>query len=485
MIKKILIALIFLCAIIFSIFFDSNIIFKYFSNILALVLCFFILNSKTHYQQKLGWVFFLIIAPILGIIIYLTFGMTYKSKYIYKKKINSDNFINKNFADDINKNLNDNQLFLYNMTNEFINKNNFVSVLNNGNEKFDLFFFKISRAKKFIFIQYYIFNEGKLFDKLLTILKTKILEGVEVKILVDAYGSSKLSNKVIQNLKALKIDLQIFGEIISFNNLLNYRNHRKLVIIDNQYAFVGGINFSDEYYYETKKYGKLRDTHLCIEGESVITLCKSFLKDWYYITNDIDAIKYLNYKPNYNLKSNSSVQVIRSGPDMKNLKMKDIYFKLFNDAKDSILIMTPYLIPDYEIIKSLQIASLNGIEIKIITPNKPDNIFVHSITRSYYETLLDYNIKIYEYKVGFVHSKVIIIDQTISIVGSTNLDFRSFNLNFELAALIFDEKINRDLRVQYELDLENCFRVDQEYWSNRSFLKKVYSNIVQIFSPLM
>lgn len=468
----------------------------------SLVFIISILFSENEYYSKIIWISLLIVAPLLGIIIYFSFGQTYNHKNIYAKKVGKDKDItatvNTYFTPTTtssekpeSKTLN----ILQNMNDNNIYSLEHYDLLINGRMKFSKLIEEIENAQNFIHLQYYIISDSNILDYITQLLIKKSQEGVEVRILYDVIGSKSLSKKNYQLMEKNGIKVESFGNFFVpfLNNTLNFRNHRKIAIIDGRIGFTGGINIGDEYIGYSKKYGYWQDSHIAFEGEVVQELHSSFAKDWYYCTGENffedNPEKYISDiqcdLANDSLNDEASyVQIINNGPDNKDTSVRELYFKLITSAEDEITIYTPYLVPGSDMITALVTAAKNGVKIKIFMPGKPDKISAYSVSRSYYGKLLIAGIEIFEVNNSFLHTKLLIIDDSLAAVGTTNFDYRSFNLNFETTAFIESLEFVKKLKVLNDIYVSQSKKMTLKEWEQRHFLQVLYGKILQLFTPL-
>ena len=346
----------------------------------------------------------------------------------------------------------------------------------------------IKEATSSIHMLYFIINNDDIGKKVINALAEKAKQGVTVRVLYDHGGS------LFTPYKAFSPILENGGEVkrffpISFGSYLrvNFRNHRKIVVIDGKIGYVGGINIGDEYLGLKRRLSPWRDTHLKITGSSVYCLQMRFMEDWYYACRDDfrydDIMKY--FAPiNEHDKGNTGVQIVSSGPDTNGEEIKRGMIKMINSAKKRILIQTPYFIPDEPFLEALQNAALAGIEVIVQIPSIPDKRFVYKVTTSYIADLLKFDIKVYQFP-GFLHAKMMIVDDTICTVGTSNIDMRSFALNFEVNAFLYGEEFsNKCIKIFYK-DLDICIQVTDEEYSSRSLFSKIEEGIYRLMSPLL
>lgn len=446
------------------------------------------------------WLMVLTFLPGIGFILYLFLGQDLSKKKMFKSKemqddcfksiaieqkelIQSNDFFHKdpNFSryDDLVK------MFLMN-SEAYFTQDNKVDIFFTGEEKFKALLESIEKAEKYIHIQYYIFKSDGIGSKVLEALTRKAREGVEVKLLVDGMGGRRLSKADLKPLRDAGGDVAIFFPpfVPHLSIRINYRNHRKICIFDGKEAYVGGFNVGDEYLGKSKKFGNWQDTHIRIMGSAVSSLQWRFYLDWRFASKtELKACQ--SYLPELEGSDNVGVQIVSSGPDSKWPSIKDGYLKMILDARDKVYIMTPYFIPDDSILEALRIAGLSGVDVRVMIPNKPDHPFVYWASLSYIGELLPAGVKFYTYEKGFLHSKVLISDDFISSVGTANLDIRSFQLNFEVNAFIYDESTNLKLAEKFLKDLSYCKEITQEVYDSRSTYVKIKESISRLLSPIL
>jgi len=446
------------------------------------------------------WLMVLLFLPSIGFIVYLFFGQNLKRTKMFKlkreEKENLSSIVSKQkeFLD--NENLTKTNPFLSKYSdmmklnlcsdNSFYTNNNKVTIFTDGKAKFDQLKENLNNAETYIHMEYYIFQNDILGKEILDILCKKAKEGVEVKLLFDGMGCLKVPKSFFEPLiEAGGKSSCFFPPFLPYINLrLNFRNHRKICTVDGKYAFIGGFNIGDEYLGHSKKFGFWRDTHLFIQGDAIDALELHFLMDWRYAASEDSTFddKYFPHRPHL---GKTGLQIVSSGPDSTFNSIKNGYLKMISKAEKTIYIETPYFIPDDSILEALKIASLSGVDVRIIIPTKPDHPFVYWASTSYMGELLDSGVKCYTYNKGFLHSKFLSIDGSISSVGTANLDIRSFTLNFEINAFIYDKEITSDLDNFFMNDLTFCNELTIEDYTNRNFIVKFKESISRLLSPIL
>ena len=448
-------------------------------------------------SQTVAWLVILASVPYLGFVFYLLFGRYYRKERKIRRKYTSipESFtqlesaysatlaFSKEFSDDKLKMM----YFAKNISNSPISFATDSDVLTNGEQTFDSILEALRNAKHHIHLEYYIVRNDGLGNQIKDLLIEKAREGVEVRFLIDDVGSVLLSKRYIKALKDAGVRVRFFNEvrIPLFNNKLNFRNHRKIVIVDGHIGFVGGLNIGDEYLSKSIEYGFWRDTHLKIIGESVGVLQLIFLQDWYYMTKEVLSIlEYLPITTESQVK-NGGVQIIAGGPDNRETVIKDLYFSMITTASTSVWIASPYFIPDADITTALKIAARSGVDVRLLVPNKADHHVVFYASRSYFEEFLEAGVKIYEYQKGFMHSKFVIIDGEVASIGTANMDMRSFHLNFEVNACLYKTDSVNKLGSDYLEDISNSVELNLDGFGERSFIIRIVESLARLVSPLL
>lgn len=459
----------------------------------------FVILENRNPTKTISWVMVLILLPVVGIIFYLYFGQNYRKSKIFSrkgifdyqkieslskiqiKKLPNNKFLeNKKIKDKLNI-----ITLLLNNSKALLSEKNKVKILKNGKQTFGSILYELENAKHHIHIEYYIIANDKIGNQIKEILKRKAKQGVEVRLIYDDVGSWSLKKRYIRSLQKAGIEVNCFMPVRFpfLTSKINFRNHRKIIVVDGKIGFVGGLNIADYYITGTKKLGPWRDTHLRLEGESVLSLQIVFLIDWYFITKKlIDGEKYF---PENKVVDEHLVQITASGPDSDWASIMQAYFVAITTAKNYIYISTPYFIPNESILTALRTTALSGVDVKIILPCKSDSVMVYWSSMSFIQNLLEAGIKVYFYQAGFPHSKLLMVDDVFSSVGTANLDYRSFDHNFEVNALIYDESVAVELKQNFIEDLNNSKQIFLNEWKKRPIVNKFKASIARLFSPLM
>lgn len=449
-----------------------------------------IMVEKKNPLYTIFWIFLLYLLPYIGFFIYLFFGLTFKKKRvankIYKiKKLKSIKNVHGSDKEELRrwKGL---ITYLEMSTDNYITSNNDIQVYFAGEEFFSDLKKEIANAKKIINMEYFIFQFDGIGKEIADLLIKKAKEGVEVNLIID--GVNLANQKLSRYFKNTGVHLYLFFRtyIPIFNIRINYRDHRKVTIIDNRVAFVGGMNIGDEYLGKGK-IGYWRDTSVKIYGDIVSTFEKEF-----YFSMSIVKNKFLKDEKTsneislkYEEEDNVYMQVISSGPNYEFPAIRDNYIKLIQEARKSVFIQTPYFVPDDLLLDTLKSAVLSGIDVKIMIPNKADHPFIYWINQYYVAELLRLGANIYRYENGFIHSKTILVDEEVVSVGTCNFDYRSFYLNFEINLNIYNKDVANSFKIQYYKDIAISKKLTFADFKKRSIFTKVKESVFRLLSPIM
>lgn len=462
---------------------------------LSIIIVFIIINNKSNPSYKIAWIVPVMIFPIFGGLFYLLYGgnklSTREKLKMVIQNIEMTNSLKQD--DEIIKKIGDKSIYAKNQSEYILNyakcpvyNNTETTYFKIGEEKFEALLRELKKAEKFIFLEYFIIQEGKMFNSILEILEEKAKQGVDVRLIYDDVGCIvTLPHNYKNTLEAKGIKCRVFNPIKPFfTRRLNNRDHRKIVVIDGDVGFTGGINLADEYINEYEKHGYWKDAGIMLKGDAVWNLTVMFLSMWDYIDNKED---YIKFKPSKNKYYNSKgyVQPFDDSPLINEPIGETVYLNLINKAKDYIYINTPYLIIDNEMATALKIAAKSGVDIKIVTPYIPDKKFVHAVTKSYYESFIKDGIEIYEFTPGFMHAKTFVVDDEYGVVGSINLDFRSLYLHYECGVWLYKTDSIKSMKDDYLETLKRCHKVTMEECKNTSSIRKVLRLIIRMFAPLL
>lgn len=463
---------------------------------LSIIIVFIIINNKSNPSYKIAWIVPVMIFPIFGGLFYLLYGgnklSTREKLKMVIQNIEMTNSLKQD--DEIIKKIGDKSIYAKNQSEYILNyakcpvyNNTETTYFKIGEEKFEALLRELKKAEKFIFLEYFIIQEGKMFNSILEILEEKAKQGVDVRLIYDDVGCIvTLPHNYKNTLEAKGIKCRVFNPIKPFfTRRLNNRDHRKIVVIDGDVGFTGGINLADEYINEYAKHGYWKDAGIMLKGDAVWNLTVMFLSMWDYIDNKEED--YIKFKPSKNKYYNSKgyVQPFDDSPLINEPIGETVYLNLINKAKDYIYINTPYLIIDNEMATALKIAAKSGVDIKIVTPYIPDKKFVHAVTKSYYESFIKDGIEIYEFTPGFMHAKTFVVDDEYGVVGSINLDFRSLYLHYECGVWLYKTESIKSMKDDYLETLKRCHKVTMEECKNTSSIRKVLRLIIRMFAPLL
>lgn len=482
------------------------------SYIVGAIISMSIILENRDPARTVTWLLIFILLPGIGLVIYVILGRNIRKRKLFKTQelassireekvfenlerieeianieqstINTNQLLNENIEDYSKKRV---ISLLLNTGKLPFTTNNKVSVYIDGNQKFKNLLEDIKNAKNHIHLEYFIIKDSEIGRELKDLLIKKSNEGVKIRILYDDVGCWRFwfYRKFFNEMKENGIEIVAFlpAKFPLTGGKLNYRNHRKIAIIDGKIGYTGGINIGDEYMGKNKKFGYWRDTHIKIEGNSVYMLQMIFLTDWYYTTKEI--ITEDKYFPSPQRCGSSMVQIIASGPDSDWESIRYAYFSAICQAKKSIYIQTPYFIPDESILIALKSAALSGVDVRIVFPKIADHKIVNNASYSYFDDILKSGGRVYLYTNGFIHSKIMTIDNKIASTGSANMDLRSFMLNFEINAFIYDKEIVERMNKDFFEDLNNSEELTLDEFSKRKLGKKVRESIARLFSPIL
>ncbi|MFB5267034.1 cardiolipin synthase [Paenibacillus enshidis] len=450
-------------------------------------------------SKAVAWLFILFCFPLVGFVVYYFMAQDYKKRKFMRRRgsrlfeelkdrlwkqtkviEHPEQMENPGFA---------NQKRLFNLLSRLsegpITGCNATSILTNGEEAFPDMLQAMEGAQHHIHIEFYIFRNDEIGTRFQQVLMRKAREGIKVRFVADGLGSYHLPRSFVRDCREAGVEFYFFLPplIATLDRRVNYRNHRKIVVVDGIVGFVGGINVGNDYLGLYPKHGFWRDTHIRIEGDGVYILQNTFLGDWQLASGEriIDESLF----PPHQCQGNEQVQVLASGPDQDWDAIQEMCFGALSVAQSRIWLTTPYFIPDPSIYEALKTAAVSGVDVRIIIPFKSDSVLVQLASLSYVEELLEAGVRFYQYRKGFIHAKVMIVDELLASVGTANLDMRSFFYNFELTAVLFsDEAISR-LMQDFEEDLQHSSPIDYEEFSNRPKTRKAAEMLARMLSPLL
>ena len=367
--------------------------------------------------------------------------------------------------------------------------NNDVKLLLNGENKFPEVLEALRDAKHHIHIEYYIFENDTIGNEVKNILLQKAAEGVKVRFIYDDFGSRSIRHTLVPELVAGGVEALPFYKIffVALSNRTNYRNHRKIIVIDGCTGFVGGINVSDRYINKAGNDNPVfwRDTHVRINGPGVYYLQYLFICDWNFCTGKSLKLEDGFFCNTKSKKGHAIVQIAASGPDSDTPTIMFSQMEAIMMAKEEVLITSPYFIPGESVLDTIKMAALAGVKVKLLVPDKSDSAIVNWAARSYYGSVLDCGVEIYLYKKGFVHAKTIVADGQLAIIGTANMDHRSFELNFEVNAMIYDNKVAEQLKDTFYDDIKDAIKINPQTWKKRTLFRQLPEKIARLLSPLL
>ncbi|MBO0998550.1 cardiolipin synthase [Bacillus sp. SD075] len=471
-----------------KLFFIGLYIFVMFITMISLMLE----NRFAH--ETLLWMYVLLFFPVFGYVFYLFSGQLYLKGYLFQNKRKKDreewkSLVTQVASPDLSF-LNNHQqsfaAFAKNASETTISTSSQTEVLKNGKETFTEIIKQLKKAEKFIHIEYYIFRSDRLGTEIIDILIEKAKNGVEVLFIYDAAGSLSLSNNEVKRMRNAGIKTYSFSPLKHgfFNQKFNFRNHRKIIIIDGEVGFVGGLNVGEEYLGRNKNIGFWRDTHMVLKGEAVYMLHTVFLLDWEYVSGE-DVLQERPEFKNTVGKGDGAVQVVASGPDTQQGIMSDFYYSLITSATESIWIASPYFVPNQAIKAAIQHAAIKGIQVRLMVPAINDGFLTQYGSRSYFGELLQFGVEVYSYKKGFLHQKLIIVDGDMASIGTANMDMRSFHLNFEVNVFLMGSRTIDDLVTHYKEDMMDSVKLDAIGYNNRGLLERSKESFARLFSNIL
>lgn len=464
--------------------------------LISLFMAIIVINDDSNPAFKLAWIIPMLIAPFFGWLLYLIFHRRHVSKKTKSAYMRISIETKKLFRQDesvvndlkvLNKDVYRLSQYIRLAAHTGISDGTSAEFFPTGEDFFTVYLEKLRSAEKFIFIEYFIIAKGRMWDEVLDILTQKAAEGVDVRIMYDDLGTINLLEKGYdKNLKKRNIKVCIFNPFrASLDTFMNYRDHRKITVIDGKYGFTGGLNLADEYINARKRFGHWKDCALMLEGCAVSSMTLMFLRLWYFTRRETERV-YEPYLTEHRCHDDDGYfQPFGDGPMDGHLIGKNSYMSVINNAVDYVYITTPYLILDNEMTTALKLAAESGVDVRIITPRIPDKSYVHAVTRSNYAPLLRAGVRIYEYLPGFIHAKMIVSDNHTAIVGTSNFDFRSFYLHFENGVFIYKSSIVNDIYSDFVNTMHESEEITPEFCTNQKPFTVFSSSVLKIFSPFM
>lgn len=467
--------------------------------LLVILAAFTVLTKNINPTKTISYIIVLVFFPFFGLVVYYLFGQEYRKNKIFNRK----HILNRKIIADVSERLKPDKEEVRELKDDLLDEKiklvkllhssqnapltiyNDVKIIKNGEDKFKLLLADLKKAKKHIHMEYYILRDDKIGMQVIDILCDKAKEGVKVRLSIDDVGSS-ISRKNKNRMVESGVEWHPFMPVLfpGFTGKMNYRNHRKIVIIDGIIGYIGGINVSDTYVNYADSDIFWRDTHLRITGESVKSLQIHFLMTWEFVSNEKVDIEE-DFFPRDHCEECVAMQIAASGPDTDWANIMEVIFTAIVTSEKYVYLTTPYFIPNEQIITALQVASKSGVDVRLLIPKESDSWTAKYATNSYIESLLEANIKIYRYCKGFIHAKTIVIDDVFCTVGTTNMDYRSFNINFEINAMIYNKEKSLELKSHFFEDLKESEAIDQERWLKRPRIEKLKESYCRLWAPLL
>jgi cardiolipin synthase len=441
-------------------------------------------------SKSLGWLLAIFTVPVGGILLYLLVGRNRRKNKLLKLKKEAFLHLPRPSTDQMasmSGTYRKLMTLVYRNSHFPPTEQNGLQVLKDGKTTFESIFEALENARTRIHLQYYIFEEGELADRLVDLFDRKIWDGVEIRMIYDGIGSLSLSKAYLKKLKGIGVEVYPFlpFKFGRFLSSLNYRNHRKIIVVDGQTAFTGGINISDKYLKGDPTLGDWHDMHLKLEGAAASHLDSVFAMDWYLVSQKSIPPLSLPEVAATGKVHGKLVQIVSGGPDDDFPSLEQAYFMIINKAKEYLYITNPYVIPGQAIMQALQTAALSGVDVRLMVSEKADSKIVNWSVRSYFEALLRSGIKIYLFPDGFLHSKIIVSDDAIATIGTANLDDRSFEQNYEVNAIVYDRAFANLLKEDFLRDANVSRMLSYQEYLERPWAEKLKEGFGKVFSPLL
>ena len=469
----------------------AGIIFIILYSVTILGLVLVIIAENRNPLKTIPWVIVLLLTPGIGLIFYFFFGQDNRKQRIisrrtYKRIMRRPHDGNlPQDACSVPAPYQPLVTLLANSNQSSLLYGSDMSIYTNGSDKFRDLISEIEKATHHIHLQYYIFCDDKIGNVIKELLIAKAKEGVEVRVLYDDVGCWKVKEKFFKEMKDAGIEVYAFLKVAFpvLTSKVNYRNHRKIVVIDGKVGFMGGMNIADRYEKGTD-WGTWRDTHFKITGKGVHGLQAAFLIDWYVVSKQLlNAKTYYPPVPVYS--EDNIMQIATSGPVGQWRILLQAYIFMIANAKKYIFIQTPYFLPTEGLNQALQTSALGGIDVRLMLPKRSDTRTANMATHSFIDEMVKAGVKVYFYKPGFLHSKLLVTDDAVTCIGSANMDFRSFEHNFEINAFVYQPAFAKQMRKVFMYDMHHCERLGPTRWLRRPLKQRLAESFMRLFSPLL
>jgi len=449
-----------------------------------------VISENRNPIKSVAWILAVLFLPVAGIIWYAFFGQDSTKKYVISKRMYSK--LKKRPLDEmetpVEVSIPDDYANLVNLLSKMdytpLLGGNDVKLFTSGKDKFDCLFADIEKAEKHIHIEYYVLEDDELGKRFQQALIKKAADGLEIRIIYDSFGSRKTKKAFFEDFRKAGIETEPFLKLTlpSLTSRLNYRTHRKMIVIDGRIGYVGGMNIADRYL-EGLAWGPWRDTHARIEGKGVQGLQSVFLIDWYFVSQTL--ITSRNYFPLLDNFGDCSIQIVNSGPLSEENEVSHGIMQAIYGAKKSIFIQTPYFLPPDAMVDALQAAAIRGVDVRLMISKRSDMAIVQLASSSFIRDMLKTGVKVYHYHKGFLHSKLMIFDDSLTLIGSANFDTRSFEQNFEVEAFIYDDSLAAEANGIFAEDQRNAEMVSLREWSKRPKMRRFAESLLRLFAPLL
>ncbi len=461
----------------------------YFATIISIIGV--VLSENRNPLKSLAWITVLLLFPIGGLVLYIFFGRSIKNQRMISRR-NRRKLMQREEArmsrPDLSGMAPEHRQLLElgrSLNGAPFYAGNDVMLFHHGADKFEQLFEDIEKARQYIHLQYYIIEDDNIGTRLSDLLKRKAREGVKVRVIYDHIGSIHVRNSFFRSMREAGIEVYPFFRVAfpPFATRINWRNHRKLCVIDGMVGYIGGMNVADRYIDGGKDFKTWRDTHMRIKGPAIGALQFSFAVDWNFMGQPL--IETDTMAPAVSGDNSAGMQMLTCGPTSEWSNISLLMLKAIGTARKRIYLQTPYFLPPESLLKALQTAALSRVDVRVMMPRKSDSLILTYASYSYIFECLRAGIKIYLYNGGMLHSKTMMIDDEFSSIGSANIDFRSFEHNFESTMFVYSKKVNSELRKQFEVDIQDSERVQPSAWRHRPMHQKAVESVVRLLSPIL
>lgn len=461
--------------------------------IFSIAIILLVVNDNGNPAYKISWIACVILIPFAGGILYIIFGKHHTTKQM-KKRFNAvdmgGNEFLKNYDDILNRLECNHACFqmakwMWDVSKHPVYDSTSTEFLKSGEVYFKRLLEDLKLAKKNIFMEFFIISPGKMWGEVVSILAQKSKQGIDVRLIYDDFGTiTTMPDNYSEYMNQIGIKTRVFNPVRPrLDAFMNNRDHRKIVVIDGNLSYTGGINLADEYINEKERFGYWQDCGIRLNGKATASFTALFLRMWQYLSNE--EIDYEAFMPNNEVTGDGLVMPFGDNPIRSHHLNDSIYLKIITAASRYIYIQTPYLVMDYELTTALIFAAESGVDVRIVTPHIPDKFYVHAMTRSSYKDLIQAGVKIYEFTPGFIHSKVIISDDCVGVVGTANFDFRSLYLHFECSVWMYKTSSLEQIYKDFMRIIERSQKMTIEDCDNRKLIQKMLGIVLKPFAPLM